>query len=81
MLAEHGNQARILSGGTDLLVALREGRSQASVVVDVKKLPEISEMSYDPQTGLRLGASVPCYRIYGDETVAAAYPGLMDARA
>ena len=79
VLAEHGNQARILSGGTDLLVALREGRSQASVVVDVKKLPEISEMSYDPQTGLRLGASVPCYRIYGDETVAAAYPGLMDA--
>ena len=79
VLAEHGNQARILSGGTDLLVALREGRSQASVVVDVKNLPEISELSYDPHVGLGLGASVPCRRIYGDATVAAAYPGLMDA--
>ena len=79
ILARHGDQARILSGGTDLIVALREGRRQVQVVVDIKALSETAELAYSPQAGLRLGAAVPCYRIYGDTAVAAAYPGLIDA--
>ena len=31
------------------------------------------EMRFSPKTGLRLGAAVPCYRIYGDRQVATAY--------
>ena len=79
VLAENGDQARVLSGGTDLLVALREGRSKATIVIDIKNLPETGELSYTPETGLRLGAAVPCHRIYNDETVALTYPGLIDA--
>lgn len=79
LLAENGDQARILSGGTDLLVMLREGRRRAKLVIDVKGLPETTEMVYSPESGLRLGAAVPCHRMYDDKTVAAAYPGLMDA--
>lgn len=78
LLAENGEQARILSGGTDLLVALREGRRKAKVVIDVKALPETTEMVYSPESGLRLGAAVPCHRMYDDQAVADAYPGLMD---
>lgn len=79
ILARHGDQARVLSGGTDLIVALRESRRQVQVVVDIKALAETAELAYSPQAGLRLGAAVPCYRIYGDTAVAAAYPGLIDA--
>ncbi|MDI9548953.1 MAG: xanthine dehydrogenase family protein subunit M [Chloroflexota bacterium] len=79
ILARHGDQARVLSGGTDLIVALRESRRQVQVVVDIKALSETAELAYSPQAGLRLGAAVPCYRIYGDSAVAAAYPGLIDA--
>lgn len=79
ILASHGEQARIMSGGTDLIVAMREGRRQAQIVIDIKGLAETSELSYSPQTGLRLGAAVPCYRIYGDDKTATAYPGLIDA--
>lgn len=79
LLQQKGDMARVMCGGTDLLVALREGRRQAEVVVDVKRLPETSELSYDPQQGLTLGAAVPCYRMYDDKAVAAAYPGLIDA--
>lgn len=78
-LQKHGAKARVLSGGTDLLVALREGRLNASVVVDVKGVAETSAMSYSPSSGLTLGSTVPCHRMYDDKTVAAAYPGLMDA--
>ncbi len=79
ILRQNGNQARVLSGGTDLLVALREGRAEARVVVDIKGLPETTEMSYSPESGLRLGAAVPCYRMYEDEELSALYPGLMDS--
>jgi len=39
----------------------------------------VNVLTYDPQNGLQLGAAVPCHRIYGDATIARAYPGLMDA--
>ena len=79
LLAQNGDQARVLSGGTDLLVALREGRRQAKLVIDVKGLPETSQVEYSPQDGLKFGASVPCYRLYNNKEIAAAYPGLMDS--
>jgi carbon-monoxide dehydrogenase medium subunit len=79
LLAAQGDQARVLAGGTDLIVQLREGRRRLDWVVDVKKIPEVNELSYSPQQGLRLGAAVPCHKIYGDATIARAYPGLMDA--
>jgi carbon-monoxide dehydrogenase medium subunit len=78
-LAQNGDQARVLSGGTDLLVALREGRRQAKLVIDVKGLPETSQVEYSPATGLKFGASVPCHRLYDNVELSAAYPGLMDA--
>ncbi|MEZ4718155.1 MAG: xanthine dehydrogenase family protein subunit M, partial [Caldilineaceae bacterium] len=79
LLAEKNGSARVLSGGTDLLVALREGRLSTELVVDVKQVPELAEMTYDPSGGLVLGAAVSCQGMYDDETVAAAYPGLMDS--
>lgn len=79
LLNQQNGGARVLCGGTDLLVALREGRAEASVVVDVKGIPELMEMTYDAGSGLSLGAAVPCHRMYNDETVSSAYPGLMDS--
>lgn len=79
LLAQNGDQARVLSGGTDLLVALREGRRQAKLVIDVKGLAETTQVEYSPEKGLTFGASVPCHRLYDDPEVSAAYPGLMDS--
>jgi len=79
LLAEKGDQARVLSGGTDLIVQVREGRRWLESMVDVKDIPEVNELSYHPESGLRLGAAVPCYKIYADEAIRAAYPGLIDA--
>ena len=79
LLNERGEQARVLAGGTDIIVQLREDRRQADVVVDIKHIPDVNELSYIPSTGLTVGAATPCYRIYGNAEIAKAYPGLMDA--
>jgi carbon-monoxide dehydrogenase medium subunit len=79
LLAARGGRAKVLTGGTDLLVQLREGLREADLVVDVKKIPELTELKYDAISGLRLGAAVACYRIYDDPEVAAAYPALADS--
>jgi CO/xanthine dehydrogenase FAD-binding subunit len=67
--------ARVLAGGTDLLVQLRSGRKHASAIVDIKRIQELNELRYD-EAGLTLGAAVPCYRIYNDLTISRAYPAL-----
>ena len=78
-MADKGERARALAGGTDLLVQLRGGRRSADLVVDVKDIPELNEISYSPSGGLTVGAAAPCYRIYQDAAVAANYPGLVDS--
>lgn len=79
LLAARGPKAKILAGGTDILVQLREGMREADLVLDVKKIPELMEYSFSPKTGLKLGAGTPCYKIYGDEKIAKAYPALADS--
>jgi carbon-monoxide dehydrogenase medium subunit len=79
LLAEKGDRARVLAGGTDIIVQVREGRRDLDLLVDVKAIPEVNELSYDSKQGLRLGAAVPCYRVYENQEIARVYPGLIDA--
>ena len=79
LLNEAGDRARSLAGGTDLLVQLRGRAYDLDLVVDVKSVPELNELTYDPDNGLTIGAAVPCYRIYGNSTVRSVYPGIVDA--
>ncbi len=77
LLSRYGERARVLAGGTDLLVQLRGERFELDAVVDVKQVPEIMELSLNG--GLTIGAAVPCYQVYEDEAIAKAFPGIIDA--
>lgn len=78
VLSKHDGSARPLAGGTDLIDQIRVGRHAPQVVVDVKKIAELSVLELSA-AGLRLGAAVPCYRIYDDERISAAYSALADS--
>ena len=51
LLKEAGDRARPLAGGTDLLVQMRGRAYDLDSVVDVKNIPELNELSYDPDNG------------------------------
>lgn len=78
LMAKHNGTARPLAGGTDLIDQMRVGRFAPDMLIDVKKLKELNVLLTDAD-GLHVGAAVPCYRIYGDETVNSQYTALADS--
>jgi carbon-monoxide dehydrogenase medium subunit len=78
LLAEHQGAASVLAGGTDLIVRMRAGRQQATLVIDAKKIPELRQLHLD-DSGLTIGAAVSCREIWGNKDIAEHYPALIDS--
>ena len=78
-LASGGAKARVLAGGTDVIIQAREGRRDVGVMVDVKNIPETMELALAPDGSLRVGAAVPCAQIYADAKIAKVFPALIDS--
>jgi carbon-monoxide dehydrogenase medium subunit len=79
LLADAKGTTRLLAGGTDIIVQLRERLRDADVVVDLKRIPELTQLSYSAAGGLKLGAAVPCHTLYENAEIAAAYSALTDS--
>ena len=78
LLAQASSSAQILAGGTDLLVQIRAGFTKPSLVVDVKNIPELRTISLDDD-GVHIGAAVSGAELGENDTVKAAWPGLVEA--
>ena len=77
-LARGNGHARPLAGGTDLIDHVRTGRLVPDLIVDLKKIPELTRLEHSAE-GLQLGAAVPCYRIYGEPRICEQYAALADS--
>ena len=77
-LQEGGPTARVLAGGTDIIVQARARARDIDLLVDVKGIDEVMQLSFDADGGLTVGAATPCYQIYGDAAVREHYPALID---
>ena len=70
--------ARILAGGTDLLVRLRMGDIAPSAIVDVKRIDEMTTIA--PQDGgWRIGAAVPSAEMNENAALKSDWPGVIEA--
>jgi len=56
LMEKYGEEAKILSGGTDLFVAMKEQRLSPKYLVDIKNIPDLEYIIYDEKEGLRIGA-------------------------
>ncbi len=79
LLDKHGDRARPIAGGTDVLVQARANRWDLDAIVDVKNIPELTEISHYPDGSVSIGAAVPCYKIYEDQKIRDNFPGIIDA--
>lgn len=77
-LTQGGAGARILAGGTDLLVELKEASAGPSMLVDVGGIPDLHGIEEAPE-GLRIGAAVTHSEIMGDPLILRHVPAMATA--
>jgi CO/xanthine dehydrogenase FAD-binding subunit len=73
------DDAVALAGGTDLLVALRHGRTRPRLVVDLKHVEEIGDEIVLAGDRLVVGARVAMSHLVGHVAVGASFPALVSA--
>ena len=77
-LAGASGTAKVLSGGTDLLVQLRSGRLKADLIVDTKKIPGLSGIR-EEGGGFVIGAATSGAVIGEHRALGEAWPGVVEA--
>jgi carbon-monoxide dehydrogenase medium subunit len=78
-LAEHGPDVKVLAGGTDLVIAMRDRHEQPRVVVDIKRVAEFSpSLVWDDDT-VTFSATATMAEIVADGGVNRHFPGLVEA--
>ena len=80
LLAEHGERARLLAGGTDLCLKIKEAAETPEMVIDIKGLQELAVLDYT-QSHLHIGAAVTFTRLIESQLVREQFPLLGDASA
>lgn len=78
LLASAGGRAKVLAGGTDLMVALRAGAVRPDVIVDIKRVAGLDEIAWSETGELAIGAAVTMRRIAEDARIRAALPALAE---
>ncbi|MBI2185447.1 MAG: xanthine dehydrogenase family protein subunit M [Thaumarchaeota archaeon] len=83
-LNRYGDKAKILAGGTDLLGLMKdaikgEKMPIPEVLVDIKRIPKISDIEFDSDGGLRIGTCATLTNIENSPIVKEKYPILAQA--
>lgn len=79
LLIELGDKAHVLAGGTDLFVEIRERLRDVSDVVNIKKIPGMTDITWDPNTGLTFGALITARQLEILPGVQQTYPNFAEA--
>ena len=77
--AAAGNAARILAGGTDLLVQMRSGAVQPGLIVDIKKIDEMMAVEETADGGFRIGAATSGAVLAEHPRFGKVWPGVLEA--
>lgn len=79
LMTEYGPAAKVLAGGTDLIVRLRTGRALPDVVIDLKRVPELSPGIRQAGAFLQIGAATVMADLITDERVRRHFLALAEA--
>ncbi len=79
LLKTYGNKARVIAGGTDLLLAMKKRAVTPGHLVNVKNLKALKGISYSDKKGLKIGALVTCAELEESPLIREKAPALWDA--
>jgi CO/xanthine dehydrogenase FAD-binding subunit len=77
LLAGATGAARVLAGGTDVIVQMETDLIEPQLLVDIKKIPEVRQITAE-DGGFRIGAAVPGMEIMDHAALCKAWPGVVD---
>ena len=78
LLSDESGLAKVLAGGTDLLVQLRSGRIEPDLVIDLKKISGLHDIT-EEDGGYRVGAAVSSAELGEHAGLKALWPGVVEA--
>jgi aerobic carbon-monoxide dehydrogenase medium subunit len=78
LLASESGIARVLAGGTDLLVQIKTDVIEPDLVVDIKRIPEVRSIT-EEAGGFRIGAAVTGAELKEHPKLSQIWPGLVEA--
>lgn len=78
LLANASGKARVLSGGTDLIIQMRSGRTRPELIVDIKNIAGSIGISEEAD-GWHIGAATPGAMIGDHAKFSAEWPGVAEA--
>lgn len=81
ILADAGERARLLAGGTDLIIRLRDGSIRPDVVVDVKRVADVDDAIRESDGRLVIGGRTTMTDIAAHPTVRRLFTGLSESAA
>jgi CO/xanthine dehydrogenase FAD-binding subunit len=81
LLGAHGSDARLLAGGTDLIIRLRDGSAEPRVVIDLKRIAELSPAIREHGGMVTIGATTVMTDLAESGLVRRRFEALADAAA
>lgn len=80
-LDKHEAEAKVLAGGTDLLVACKLWNIRPALLVSLKEIPELKGICFQEEEDFRIGAMTSLYDLRNHPIVLKHYPGVAQAAA
>ena len=78
-IKSYGNDAKVLAGGTDLLIYMKQGIAAPQVLIDVKGISEYSKIITASDGSMTIGASVTCNDVIENECINKHFSVLVEA--
>lgn len=79
LLVKHNGQAKVIAGGTDLIVQMRQKEIKSEHLVDITRIPGFDYIDYNETEGLRIGALTTIHTIEKSAEIHENYPAISQA--
>ena len=79
LLKQHAGEAKVFAGGSHVTILMKQGLYQPKALVNIKRIPELKGIRFDPNEGLTIGALVTHRELETSALIKNTFPVLCEA--